>query len=153
MVVDLPAPLGPRKPVTRPDRAVTDTSSTAVNPPYLVVTDSMEIMATSLAGEPPRRIGVSAGSNPEPTLSRVRVPAPAGSGCPGGTGPVGAVWHRRGMEQRLNLVTFVVADLDASRRFYVDGLGWEPAVDVPGDVLMFRVGGRCCSRCGPRSTR
>jgi catechol 2,3-dioxygenase-like lactoylglutathione lyase family enzyme len=43
------------------------------------------------------------------------------------------------MEQRLNFVTFVVADLEASRRFYVDGLGWEPAVDVPGDVLMFRV--------------
>jgi catechol 2,3-dioxygenase-like lactoylglutathione lyase family enzyme len=44
------------------------------------------------------------------------------------------------MEQRLNFVTFVVADLAASRRFYLDGLGWEPAVDVPGDVLMFRVG-------------
>jgi catechol 2,3-dioxygenase-like lactoylglutathione lyase family enzyme len=44
------------------------------------------------------------------------------------------------MEQRLNFVTFVVADLEASRRFYVDGLRWEPVVDVPGDVLMFRVG-------------
>jgi catechol 2,3-dioxygenase-like lactoylglutathione lyase family enzyme len=44
------------------------------------------------------------------------------------------------MDQRLNFVTFVVADLEASRRFYVDGLGWEPVVDVPGDVLMFRVG-------------
>jgi len=32
MVVDLPAPLGPRKPVTRPGRAVKLTSSTAVNP-------------------------------------------------------------------------------------------------------------------------
>ena len=30
MVVDLPAPLGPRKPVTRPGRAVKVTSSTAV---------------------------------------------------------------------------------------------------------------------------
>jgi catechol 2,3-dioxygenase-like lactoylglutathione lyase family enzyme len=43
------------------------------------------------------------------------------------------------MEQRLNLVTLVVTDLEVSRRFYVDGLGWEPAVDVPGDVLMFRM--------------
>ena len=32
MVVDLPAPLGPRKPVTRPGRAVNETSSTAVTP-------------------------------------------------------------------------------------------------------------------------
>jgi catechol 2,3-dioxygenase-like lactoylglutathione lyase family enzyme len=44
------------------------------------------------------------------------------------------------MDQRLNLVSFIVTDLEASRRFYVDGLGWQPAVDVPGDVLMFRVG-------------
>ena len=33
MVVDFPAPLGPRKPVTRPGRAVNVTSSTAVKPP------------------------------------------------------------------------------------------------------------------------
>jgi catechol 2,3-dioxygenase-like lactoylglutathione lyase family enzyme len=33
----------------------------------------------------------------------------------------------------------VVTDLDATRRFYVDGLGWEPVLDVPGEVLMFRV--------------
>jgi hypothetical protein len=33
MVVDFPAPLGPRKPVTRPWRAVKETSSTAVNAP------------------------------------------------------------------------------------------------------------------------
>ena len=33
MVVDLPAPLGPRKPVTRPGWAVKVTSSTARNPP------------------------------------------------------------------------------------------------------------------------
>ena len=40
MVVDLPAPLGPRKPVTRPGRAVKVTSSTAVKPPYFLVSDS-----------------------------------------------------------------------------------------------------------------
>jgi len=33
MVVDFPAPLGPRKPVTRPDSAVKLTSSTAVKLP------------------------------------------------------------------------------------------------------------------------
>ncbi len=43
------------------------------------------------------------------------------------------------MDQHLSLVTLVVADLAASRRFYVDGLGWTPELD--GDeVVMFRVG-------------
>ena len=40
------------------------------------------------------------------------------------------------MDQRISFVTLAVADLDATRRFYVDGLGWEPALDVPGEVLM-----------------
>jgi hypothetical protein len=31
------------------------------------------------------------------------------------------------MEQRLSIVTLGVADLQAARRFYVDGLGWAPA--------------------------
>jgi predicted lactoylglutathione lyase len=44
------------------------------------------------------------------------------------------------MDQRVSFITLVVTDLDASRRFYVDGLGWEPALDVPGEVLMFKVG-------------
>ena len=43
------------------------------------------------------------------------------------------------MDQRLSFVTLAVRDLDASRRFYVDGLGWEPSLDEPGEVLMFRV--------------
>lgn len=43
------------------------------------------------------------------------------------------------MEQRVNFVTLVVADLAASRAFYVDGLGWEPALEAPGEVLMFHV--------------
>lgn len=43
------------------------------------------------------------------------------------------------MDQRISFVTLAVRDLGASRRFYVDGLGWEAAVDVPGEVLMFRV--------------
>ncbi len=45
MVVDLPAPLGPRKPVTRPARAVKVTSSTALNEPYFLLSDSILITA------------------------------------------------------------------------------------------------------------
>ena len=44
------------------------------------------------------------------------------------------------MDLRLSFVTLAVADLDATRRFYVEGLGWRPELDVPGEVLMFRVG-------------
>jgi catechol 2,3-dioxygenase-like lactoylglutathione lyase family enzyme len=44
------------------------------------------------------------------------------------------------MDQRISFVTLAVADLDATRRFYVDGLGWHPEMDVPGEVLMFRTG-------------
>ena len=43
------------------------------------------------------------------------------------------------MEPRLDLLTVAVPDLDAARRFYVDGLGWTPALDVPGEVLFFQV--------------
>ena len=43
------------------------------------------------------------------------------------------------MDQRLSLVTLAVADLEATHRFYVDGLGWEAYVHVPGDVLMIKV--------------
>jgi catechol 2,3-dioxygenase-like lactoylglutathione lyase family enzyme len=45
-----------------------------------------------------------------------------------------------GMDQRISFITLAVADLDVTRRFYVDGLGWTPEVDVPGEVLMFRTG-------------
>jgi uncharacterized protein len=44
------------------------------------------------------------------------------------------------MDQRISFVTLAVADIDATRRFYVDGLGWQPELDVPGEVLMFRTG-------------
>lgn len=44
------------------------------------------------------------------------------------------------MDQRISFVTLAVADLDASRRFYLDGLGWRADLDVPGEVLMIRVG-------------
>ncbi|QSR31968.1 glyoxalase [Nocardioides sp. S5] len=43
------------------------------------------------------------------------------------------------MDQRVSFITLAVADLGASRRFYVDGLGWDPELDEPDEVLMFRV--------------
>jgi catechol 2,3-dioxygenase-like lactoylglutathione lyase family enzyme len=46
------------------------------------------------------------------------------------------------MDQRLSFVTLAVRDLDATRRFYVSGLGWTPDLDVRGEVLMFRVADR-----------
>ena len=44
----------------------------------------------------------------------------------------------RPVEQRVSFITLAVADLDATRRFYVDGLGWAPALEAD-DVLMFEV--------------
>jgi len=45
------------------------------------------------------------------------------------------------VDQRLNFVTLAVADVAASHAFYVDGLGWQPELYVPGEVLMIRVAG------------
>jgi catechol 2,3-dioxygenase-like lactoylglutathione lyase family enzyme len=44
------------------------------------------------------------------------------------------------MDPRISFVTLAVNDLDSTRRFYVDGLGWPTALDVPGEVLMIQVG-------------
>jgi len=44
------------------------------------------------------------------------------------------------MEQRVSFITLAVGDLDRTRAFYVGGLGWTAALDVPGEVLMFQVG-------------
>jgi hypothetical protein len=44
MVVDFPAPFGPRKPVTIPGRTVNDTPSTAVLSSYLLVSVDASIM-------------------------------------------------------------------------------------------------------------
>ena len=48
IVVDFPAPFGPRNPVTRPASAVKLTSSTAVNVPYFLVSPSTVIMGRPL---------------------------------------------------------------------------------------------------------
>jgi uncharacterized protein len=44
------------------------------------------------------------------------------------------------MDPRISFVTLASRDLDATRRFYVDGLGWTPELDVPGEVVMIRAG-------------
>ena len=44
------------------------------------------------------------------------------------------------MQPRVDLLTLAVPDLDDARRFYCEGLGWVPALDVPGEVLFVQVG-------------
>ena len=46
------------------------------------------------------------------------------------------------MDQRISFLTLAVRDLDASRAFYCDGLGWVADLDEPGEVLMIRTGER-----------
>ncbi len=46
------------------------------------------------------------------------------------------------MDPRLSFVTLVVRDLEASRAFYVDGLGWPADFYAPGQVLMVKVADR-----------
>ena len=46
------------------------------------------------------------------------------------------------MDQRVSFITLAVADLDRTRAFYLDGLGWTSEVLVPGEVLMIRAGAR-----------
>jgi uncharacterized protein len=43
------------------------------------------------------------------------------------------------MEQRLSLVTLGVADLERSRRFYEDGLGWRRGNNHP-EVVFYQIG-------------
>lgn len=44
------------------------------------------------------------------------------------------------MELHVDLVTLAVPDLEAANRYYVHGIGWEPALDVPGEVTFLRAG-------------
>ncbi|UQX88892.1 VOC family protein [Jatrophihabitans telluris] len=43
------------------------------------------------------------------------------------------------MRQSLQLITLAVSDVDASRGFYSDGLGWTPVLDLP-EVVFYQVG-------------
>ena len=44
------------------------------------------------------------------------------------------------MDQQLSFITVAAADLDVVRRFYIEGLGWTPLLDVPGEIVFFQVG-------------
>ncbi|KAA1425237.1 glyoxalase [Mumia zhuanghuii] len=44
------------------------------------------------------------------------------------------------MDQRISFLTLAVGDVARSRAFFVDGLGWEESLYVPGEVLMLAVG-------------
>jgi predicted lactoylglutathione lyase len=44
------------------------------------------------------------------------------------------------MDQRISFLTLAVRDLEASRRFYLDGLGWAAELEVEGDVVMIMAG-------------
>jgi catechol 2,3-dioxygenase-like lactoylglutathione lyase family enzyme len=44
------------------------------------------------------------------------------------------------MQQRADFITIATADLAAARAFYVDGLGWTPLLDVPGEIVFFQIG-------------
>jgi len=44
------------------------------------------------------------------------------------------------MDQRISFLTLAVRDLEVSRRFYLDGLGWTAELEVEGDVIMILAG-------------
>jgi catechol 2,3-dioxygenase-like lactoylglutathione lyase family enzyme len=44
------------------------------------------------------------------------------------------------MQPRIDLITLGVPDLEQARRFYVDGLGWEPILEVAGEVTFIQIG-------------
>jgi catechol 2,3-dioxygenase-like lactoylglutathione lyase family enzyme len=44
------------------------------------------------------------------------------------------------MDQSAHFLTFSTRDLDAVRRFYRDGLGWTPLLDVAGEIVFFQIG-------------
>ena len=43
------------------------------------------------------------------------------------------------MHQNIHFITIATPDLDAARAFYVEGLGWTPHLDVPGEIIFFQV--------------
>jgi uncharacterized protein len=44
------------------------------------------------------------------------------------------------VDQRISFITLAVRDLEATRRFYLDGLGWTAELYVADEVLMIRAG-------------
>lgn len=43
------------------------------------------------------------------------------------------------MDQRVHFITVATGDLDATRGFYLDGLGWSAVLDVPDEIIFFQV--------------
>ena len=50
-------------------------------------------------------------------------------------------WDAGGMEPKVSIITLGCPDVAAARRFYVEGLGWTPVMEVPGEVCFIQVGG------------
>src|SRR6476620_5705365 len=82
IVVVLPAPFGPRNPVTVPGWQTKSTSSTAVKPPYVLVSPSTLILEDSLSHLGIRRIGpghrtgqTKVGGALDPGRLRARLPS------------------------------------------------------------------------------
>lgn len=44
------------------------------------------------------------------------------------------------MDPRVHFITFATPDLDAASTFYIGGLGWQPLLDVPGEIIFFQIG-------------
>ncbi|MDQ1394089.1 MAG: uncharacterized protein QOF30_3066 [Acidimicrobiaceae bacterium] len=44
------------------------------------------------------------------------------------------------MQPRVDIITLGVPDLDAARRFYLEGLGWTAVFDVAGEVAFIQIG-------------
>ncbi|WP_432513137.1 VOC family protein [Kineococcus sp. SYSU DK001] len=40
---------------------------------------------------------------------------------------------------RLDVLTLAVPDVDVARRFYLDGLGLEPLLDLPGEIVFLQL--------------
>lgn len=60
------------------------------------------------------------------------------------------------MDQRISFIPLTVVDLQASRDFYVDSLGWVLVHDEPGEVLMIQTGEQpvlASALCGSRDRR
>jgi catechol 2,3-dioxygenase-like lactoylglutathione lyase family enzyme len=44
------------------------------------------------------------------------------------------------MQQQISVITLGVADIARSRRFYVDGFGWQPVLDTP-EIVFYQMNG------------
>src|SRR5215217_9713182 len=124
IVVDLPAPFGPRKPVTRPGSTVKEMSSTAALAPYVLVRPCATIMRSTRARsvgkswDRPCRPGAcgNIGERPDPTLNRPRLHDSGEMNCPTCPAPSGA-W-RMAVRVRLD-----VTDVQAGMLLPAGSLG------------------------------